>query len=384
MELSYILNHLGESRDEYYNAVSPPIVQTSNFRFESVLDFRNKISAEFENHVYSRGNNPTVAILRKKLAALEHAEDCLVFSSGVAAIASAVMGNIRSGDHIICVKSAYSWTKTLLQSYLPRFGVSHTFVDGRSLDQITAAILPNTRILYLESPNSTVFELQDLRACASLAKKHGLLTIVDNSYCSPLFQNPIDLGIDLVLHSGTKYLNGHSDVVMGVLCGTGQLIKKIFYSEFMNIGHVLGPHDAFLAIRGLRTFHLRVQRSHQSCSELVTWLSLHPKIEKIYYPFINEQQALAVQQMRGGGMFTIALKAKDKGEVILFCDSLKNFLLAVSWGGHESLVMPVVTFYDIPGQPDPELPWNLIRFYIGLEDPQYLYQDILQALSAIS
>jgi cystathionine beta-lyase/cystathionine gamma-synthase len=384
MDLSYILNHLGETREDYFNAVSPPVMQTSNFKFDSVLDFRRKISSEFENPVYSRGNNPTVAILRKKLAALEHAEDCLVFSSGVADIAAAIMGNIQSGDHIVCVKSAYSWTKTLLQNYLPRFGVTHTFVDGRFSDQIAAALLPNTRILYLESPNSTVFELQDLEACASLAKKNGLLTIADNSYCSPLFQNPIDLGIDIVVHSGTKYLNGHSDVVMGILCGTREMIKKIFYSEYMNIGHVLGPHDAYLAIRGLRTLPLRVHRSHQSCSELVTRLQAHPGIEKIYYPFINEQQSLAVEQMRGGGMFTLALRAKDKEDIIRFCDSLKTFLLAVSWGGHESLVMPVVTFYDIPGQPDPDLPWNLVRFYIGLEDPDYLYQDILQALKVIS
>lgn len=384
MDLSYILNHLGETREDYFNAVSPPVIQTSNFRFDSVMDFRRKISSEFENPVYSRGNNPTVAILRKKLAALEHAEDCLVFSSGVAAIAAAVMGNIRSGDHIVCVKSAYSWTKTLLQGYLPRFGVTHTFVDGRFPDQIAAAILPNTRILYLESPNSTVFELQDLKVCAALAKKHGLITIADNSYCSPLFQNPIDLGIDIVVHSGTKYLNGHSDVVMGVLCGTREMIKKIFYSEYMNIGHILGPHDAYLAIRGLRTLPLRVHRSHQSCSDLVTWLQAHPRIEKIYYPFINEQQSLAVTQMSGGGMFTLALRAADKEAIMRFCDSLKTFLLAVSWGGHESLVMPVVTFYDIPGQQDPELPWNLVRFYIGLEDPQYLYQDILQALNVIS
>lgn len=384
MELSYILNHLGEERENYFNAISPPVMQTSNFAFESVMDFRKKISTEFESHVYTRGNNPTVEILRKKLAALEHAEDCLVFGSGVAAVAASVMANIRQGEHIVCVRSAYSWTKTLLQKYLPRFGVTHSFVDGRYLDHLEAAILPNTRILYLESPNSMVFELQDLSACAALAKKYDLVTILDNSYCSPLFQQPIDFGIDLVLHSGTKYINGHSDVVMGVLCGKREMIKKIFYSEYMNIGHILSPHDAYLAIRGLRTLPLRVQRSHDSCVKLIATLQDHPKIEKIYYPFIDEQQALAVKQMKGGGLFTLALRATGKEQVIRFCDSLKTFLLAVSWGGHESLIMPTVTFYDMPGQPDPELPWNLVRFYIGLEDPDYLLADILQALELIS
>lgn len=384
MEMSHILNRLGEERENYFNAISPPVMQTSNYAFESVMDFRKKISTEFESHVYTRGNNPTVEILRKKLAALEHTEDCLVFGSGVAAVAAAVMANISQGEHIVCVRSAYSWTKTLLQKYLPRFGVSHSFVDGRYTDHIEAAILPNTRILYLESPNSMIFELQDLEACAALAKKYGLVTILDNSYCSPIFQQPADFGIDLVLHSGTKYINGHSDVVMGVLCGKREMIKKIFYSEFMNIGHILSPHDAFLAIRGLRTLPLRVQRSHETCAKLMEALQNHPKVEKIHHPFIDEQQGLAVRQMKGGGMFTLALKAARKEQVIQFCDSLENFLIAVSWGGHESLIMPVVTFYDIPGQPDPELPWNLVRFYIGLEDPHYLLADILQALDRIS
>ncbi|HNR08750.1 MAG TPA: aminotransferase class I/II-fold pyridoxal phosphate-dependent enzyme [Saprospiraceae bacterium] len=382
--MSHIINRLGEERENYFNAISPPVMQTSNYAFESVMDFRKKISTEFESHVYTRGNNPTVEILRKKLAALEHTEDCLVFGSGVAAVAAAVMANISQGEHIVCVRSAYSWTKTLLQKYLPRFGVSHSFVDGRYIDHIEAAILPNTRILYLESPNSMIFELQDLEACAALAKKYGLVTILDNSYCSPIFQQPADFGIDLVLHSGTKYINGHSDVVMGVLCGKREMIKKIFYSEFMNIGHILSPHDAFLAIRGLRTLPLRVQRSHETCAKLMEALQNHPKVEKIHHPFIDEQQALAVRQMKGGGMFTLALKAARKEQVIQFCDSLENFLIAVSWGGHESLIMPVVTFYDIPGQPDPELPWNLVRFYIGLEDPHYLLADILQALDRIS
>lgn len=383
MDLSYILNHLGEDRDEYFNAVSPPIIQTSNFKFNSVLDFREKIAGEFEHHVYTRGNNPTVNILRKKIAALEHAEDCLVFSSGVAAVASAVMGNIKTGDHIVCVKSAYSWTKALLQKYLPRFGVTHTMVDGTSLTEIEDAITPETRILLLESPNSTVFELQDLAGCAAICKKHNLISVIDNSYSTPLFQNPIDFGIDLVLHSGTKYINGHSDVVMGLLCGKADMIKKIFYSEYMNIGHIISPHDAFLAIRGLRTLALRVQRSNDTCSKLVELLTGHPKIEKIYYPFINAQQALAVKQMKGGGMFTLALKANSKEQLIQFCDSLKRFLIAVSWGGHESLIIPIVTFYDTPGAPDPDLPWNLVRFYIGLEEFDVLYKDILSGLELL-
>ena len=192
MDISYILNHLGEDRKNYFNAIAPPIIQSSNFAFDSVIDFREKIAQEFETNVYTRGNNPTVEILRKKLAALEHAEDCLVFSSGVAAVAASIMGNVAAGDHIVCVKSVYSWTKTLLQKYLSRFGVTHTYVDGKDLDAIAVAITPQTKLLFLESPTTMTFELQDLAACAQLAKKHGLITVIDNSYCSPYFQNPID------------------------------------------------------------------------------------------------------------------------------------------------------------------------------------------------
>ncbi len=384
MDLSYILNHLGEERSNYFNAVSPPIIQSSNFVFDSVQDLKDKITTEYESHVYTRGNNPTVAILRKKLAALEHTEDCLVLSSGASAVAASIMAQISQGDHIVCVKSAYSWTKTLLQKYLPRFGITHTMVDGKNIQEIESAILPTTKILYLESPTSTTMEIQDLKACSALAKKYNLISIIDNSYCSPLLQNPIDFGIDLVVHSGTKYINGHSDIVMGVICGNTELIKKIFYSEYMTLGQIISPHDASLAIRGLRTIHLRVDRSAQSAAYILEKLQNHPKIEKIYYPFLTDQQTLALKQMKGGGMFTLGLRAKSKEEMIRFAEALKSFLIAVSWGGHESLIMPIVAFHDNAGFPDSDNHWNLVRFYIGLEDPEILLNDILQALVHIS
>lgn len=384
MDLSYILNHLGEERSNYFNAVSPPIIQSSNFVFDSVQDLKQKITTEYESHVYTRGNNPTVDILRKKIAALEHAEDCLVLSSGASAVAASIMANIAQGDHIVCVKSAYSWTKTLLQKYVPRFGVTHTVVDGKNSLEIEAAIQPNTKLLYLESPTSTTMEIQDLTECSAIAKRNNLITIIDNSYCSPLLQNPIDFGIDLVVHSGTKYINGHSDVVMGVICGSTEKIKKIFYSEYMTLGQIISPHDASLAIRGLRTLHLRVDRSAKSAAYILEKLHHHPKIEKVYYPFLTDQQTLALQQMKGGGMFSLGIKAKTKDEMIRFAEGLQRFIIAVSWGGHESLIMPIVAFHDNPGFADSDHPWNMVRFYIGLEDPEVLLNDILQALAQIS
>jgi|APTNR8051073442_1049403.scaffolds.fasta_scaffold06370_5 cystathionine beta-lyase len=385
MHLSEILNHLGEDRELYFNAVSPPVIQSSNFAFPTLNDFRQAFVNELEHHVYTRGNNPTVAILRKKLAALERAEDCLVFSSGSAAVTTAVLSQVSAGDHIVCVEAPYSWTKTLLTKFLPRFGVSHTFVDGREVANIERALQPNTKLLYLESPNSLTYELQDLAACAALARSRGIVTCIDNSYCSPIFQRPIELGIDMVVHSGTKYFNGHSDVVVGVLCSSKNIIQKVFDLEYMTLGGILSPHDAALVIRGLRTLDLRVRRSAESAMKVAQYLEQHPKVSRVLYPGLPSfpQYELAQRQMdsAGGGLLSVYLNMETIEEVEAWFHRLKRFLLAVSWGGHESLVLPTAGFYKIPGRVDSPHPWNLVRFYIGLEDADWLIEDLEQAWS---
>ncbi|HMQ60953.1 MAG TPA: PLP-dependent aspartate aminotransferase family protein [Flavilitoribacter sp.] len=386
MHLSEILVHLGEDREAYFNAVSPPVIQSSNFAFPDLHAFREAFTDELANHVYTRGNNPTVAILRQKLAALEGTGDCLVFSSGSGAVAAAVISQVNSGDHIVCVQSPYSWTKALLTQFLPRFGVTHTFADGRKIENIEAAIRPETKVLYLESPNSLTFDIQDLEACGRLARSRGITTIIDNSYASPLFQQPASFGIDLIVHSGTKYLNGHSDVVVGAVCGSKEKIKQIFESEYMTLGGILGPHDAALVIRGLRTLELRMNRSFHSAMKIAGWLEAHPKVERVLHPFLPSfpQHDLAKKQMKGaGGLFSVYFKAGSKEQMEDFIHRLRGFLIAVSWGGHESLALPTVGFYDIPGRADSPLPWNLVRFYIGLEDPDWLMADLDQAMAAL-
>ena len=386
MHLSDILFHHGENREEYYNSVSPPIIQSSNFVFDNLDDFRKALGDEMDSIIYTRGNNPTVAILRKKLAALEKAEDCLVFGSGASANAMAILSQVHQGAHIVCVNNAYSWTFKMLTEYLPKFGVTHTFVDGTNLEEIEAAIQPNTTLLFLESPTSAVLELQDLKACAAIAKKHGIVTAIDNSYASPIFQRPIEHGIDIVIHSGTKYLNGHSDVIVGVVCSSKEVIKKMFYAEFMTLGAIISPNDAMLVIRGLRTLELRMKRCHESAMKITSFLENHPKIQKVNYPFSpnSPQYDLAKKQMDGaGGLFSIHLKTDSMEKVEAFFHRLKKFSLAVSWGGHESLVLPFCTFYNIPGKEDTTLPFNLVRFYIGLEDPDWLIEDLEQALEII-
>ncbi len=386
MELSDILFHLGEDRENYFNAVSPPVIQSSNFAFRTLDDFRNSIANELTGRIYTRGNNPTTEILRKKLAALEHTDDALVFGSGAAAIAAAVIGCVKAGDHIVSVRAPYSWTTSLMTKFLTRFGVETTFVDGTDPANFEAAIQPNTKVLYLESPNSLTFELQDLAACAAIARRHNLISIIDNSYSSPIYQNPADYGIDLIAHSGTKYLNGHSDVVVGVLCGRQHLIQRIFDSELMTLGAILSPHDANLVIRGLRTLPLRMERSHQTAQKVIDFLATHPRTKRIVWPHHHSfaQHQLALQQMRGcGGLFSAEFHMANLAEAEAFFHALRRFTFAVSWGGHESLVFPTCAFYNVPGRADSPLPFSFYRFYIGLEDADFLIADLTQALDQL-
>jgi cystathionine beta-lyase/cystathionine gamma-synthase len=383
MKLSDIINRLGEEREQYFNAVAPPIIQSSNFSYPSVARMREALADEFNVPVYTRGMNPTVSILREKLAALEGTENALITSSGCAAISYAVIANLSQGDHVVCVKKPYSWANTLFNVLLPRFGITTTMIDGRDSENFRRAMRPDTRLFYLESPNTFTFELQDLKAVSAIAKQEGITTIIDNSFSTPLHQNPAGMGIDIVVHTATKYLAGHSDVVAGVICGKEEMIRKIFATELMTLGGVISPHDAWLMIRGLRTLPIRLKQSSDSAGRIIRFLENHPKVEKILYPFHPsfEQYPLAKEQMKGcSGLFSVIFRTDKPEKIASFCDSLDRFLLAVSWGGYESLVFPAMTFSGISDEKAEDIPANLVRFYIGLEDPDDLIEDIEQAL----
>ena len=385
MEISEIINQLGEERSEYYNAVSPPVIKTSNFCFSSVVEMRNNINNEFEVPFYTRGNNPTVTILRKKLAALEKTEDALITSSGCAAISAAVIANLSAGDHVICVKNCYSWTKTLFLEVLKRFGVEVNMIDGTRIEHFKNVIRHNTRMIYLESPNSFMMELQDLKAVSDLAKQHNILTIIDNSYATPLLQNPTDFGIDIIVHSASKYIGGHSDLIAGVICADSKMIRRIFEKEYLTFGGIITPDNAWLMLRGLRTLPLRMKQIRETTEKVVEYLEHHPKIEKVLWPFSENhpQINLAKSQMKGaGGLFSFILRTNSIEKVDLFCDSLKHFLLACSWGGHESLVYPASVLYNSENNEN-WLPFNLVRMYVGLEDAPYLISDIEKALELV-
>jgi len=386
-ELSFILNELGEDREEYFRAVSPPIMQTSNFAFKTIADIRESFKDEYAGHLYSRGLNPTTDILRKKLAALDGAEDCLVFNSGASAIFAAVFGNVRSGDHIVSVKKPYTWAQKLFDNVLVRFGVTTTYIDGTRIENFERAILPNTKIIYLESPNSWDYSMQDLPAVAELAKAEGIITIIDNSYATPLYQQPILMGIDMVVQSATKYIGGHSDVVAGVLTGKRQMMKKLFDSELLNMGNGISPFNAWLLIRGLRTLPIRMQRISSSTRIILDYLRGHERVQSILYPLETSfpQYALAGNQLRGaGGLFTMIIRATSMQEVVTFCESLRHILIAVSWGGHESLVLPKCASLEPTEFDASNDEHRMIRFFIGLEDAAYLISDFQQAFDKMS
>jgi cystathionine beta-lyase/cystathionine gamma-synthase len=386
MDLSFILNELGENREDYFNAISPPIIQTSNFRIRKVDELRGLFEDEYSGYLYSRGLNPTVDILRQKLAALDGAEDALAFNSGAAAIFASVLANVQAGDHIISVEKPYTWARRMFDQILPRFHVKTTYVDGTDVDNFADAILPNTRLIYLESPNSWNFALQDLAAIAELARQHDVVTICDNSYCSPVYQRPIELGIDMSLQSATKYISGHSDTVAGVLSGSSAMMKKIFDSEYNNIGSGIQPFNAWLLLRGLRTLPLRLERSSRSTLDVVNYLKDHPKVEKVLFPFdvTFPQYELARRQMSGAcGLLSFYVHASSRQEIVRFCESLQHILMAVSWGGHESLVIP-----GCAGLRNEEFNANnpdhrIIRLYVGLEDPEYLIRDLEKGFGAM-
>ncbi len=383
-DISYIINELGEDRKNYFNAVAPPIMQTSNFTFESVADLRKAFEDEMGGYLYTRGLNPTTDILRKKLAALDGAEDCLVFANGAAAIFAGVLANVKAGDHTISVRNPYTWAQRIFDLILPRFGITTTYIDGTRIENFEEAIQPNTSFIYLESPNSWTFALQPIRQVAALAKSKNIITLFDNSYCTPIYHRPISMGVDLCMQTATKYIGGHSDTLGGVLTGSHAMMKKIFDVEYLAVGSGISPFNAWLLIRGLRTLPARLERISKTTGQVIDFLKNHPKVDQVIFPMDESfmQYDLAKQQMKGGcGLFTITLKNGTLDSITRFCESLKHFLIAVSWGGYESLVIPKCASLNPKDFDASNIEHQYIRLYVGLEESSYLIADLDQALN---
>lgn len=383
MRRDTIIQHIGEEK-KFEGAVAPGICQTSLFVFEQAADLRSMTADPASipgKYVYSPMGNPTLATAEAKIAALEGTESALLFASGMGAISAALFSCLKAGDHIVCVDTCYGPTHAMLADYLPRFGVETTFVVGEDPEDFVRATRPNTRVFYLESPSSILFRFQDFRAITDFAKSRGIKTITDNSYASPIFQQPHSMGVDIVVHSATKYIAGHSDVVAGALCGDKATCDRIVNEEARVMGNRIAPFEAWLITRGLRTLRLRAEEAQRTGNALASFLKSREEVRMVFHAGDEHhpQHALYEAQMQGStGLVTFMPKFQQQEDVYRFLESLKIFQIGVSWGGFESLAVPI---YSTP-MDWPEPKW-LIRLYGGLEDNEDLIEDLDQAFRAV-
>lgn len=372
-----ILAHQGDDYEKFLGAVVPPIFQNSLF----VLPTSGNGIPEHP-YVYTRTTNPTAEVVEKKLAALEGGGDALCFSSGMAAISSAILYFLEKDCHVITVKSIYNPTRTLLKEYFPqKFGVQTSFLSQEELERIEDHIRENTKLIYLESPSTGVFHLQDLERIGKLGKKYGIGTVIDNTYATPLYQHPLEYGIDISVHTASKYLGGHSDLVAGALISSREICSRIRLGERANFGGCIDPHQAWLLLRGMRTLRLRLEQHAKSAREVAAYLKGHPCVEQVFYPGLKEgpQKELIEKQLKGfNGLLSFVLKG-TAGQAETFMDSLTCFLRGCSWGGFESLVSPFTVGTSEDYNRELDCPPNLIRLHIGLEDPETLIGDLKQA-----
>jgi cystathionine beta-lyase/cystathionine gamma-synthase len=377
--------HGSQGSDGHAHPLTTPIYETTTFLFDSAADVRAYNEGRSEKFLYSRYGNPTVAAVQQTVAALEGAETAMLLSSGMAATATALIGLLKAGDEVVCSAAIYGGTLHLLADLLPRFGIQSRFVTTAELAEPDRVIGDRTRILWFESPINPTLRCVDVAAIAAACRRRGVISIIDNTFASPLNQRPIALGVDIVMHSVTKYLNGHSDVTAGALAGPAALMAPIEKARRM-LGGVLDPHAAYAIGRGLKTLDVRMARHNANGLAVARWLERDPRVVTVYYPGLESHpdHALAKKQMSGfGGMACVDVGGGTE-RVERFFDRLKLFKRAASLGGPESLCsLPVLTSQW--GHTDAQLAEagitkSMARLSIGLEDPQDLIDDLDQAL----
>ncbi len=366
--------------------LATPIYQTSTFE---VTDNEQQLRATPTDMFYTRYGNPTNTVAEAAIAELEGADAALVFSSGMNAITTAIMALLKSGDHIVAQRDIYGGTIKFLSQWLPKFGIETTFVDTVEYDQHKNAIRPNTRLLYLESPTNPTLRVVDLPKLAAIGKNHKLITMIDSTFATPINQRPVEYGIDLVMHSGTKYFAGHSDLICGVVAGRSDLIDQIHHTR-TTLGGNMDPHAAWLLLRGIKTVALRVQRQNLNALRVAQFLAKHPKVRKVNYPFLEDhpQHSIALEQMSGGGG-VLSFEVDGTGQdACRLSEALRLFTLAPSLGGVDSLVsIPVLTSHAMIAADQRAkmgVTEQLIRISVGIENADDLIADLEQALKVVS
>jgi len=371
---------LAHDEGHAFDAVVPPIVQTSLFTFGAFEEMAAVYRGEKSRFVYSRTTNPNLRLFEEKIAALEGAEDAIGTASGMAAITSAVLAFVEPGDRIVCVKHVYPDAYRFFETFLRRMRIETTYVDGQDLAEVGAA-LPGAKLVYLESPTSWMMQTLDVRRIADLARSHGVMSIIDNSWATPIFQQPISLGVDIVVHSASKYIGGHSDVVAGVAAGSAQHVRQIRSTIAPYLGAKLAPFDAWLLLRGLRTLPIRMRAHQDAGREIAQRLLRHPDVTKVHLPGLGNH----LPEGLSGTSSLISFEVAPRVDIAKLCDAMHVFKLGVSWGGHESLVVPALVARGQVGGPNSAVafgvPETMVRIHVGLEGVEAQWRDLDQAIS---
>ncbi|PFZ98393.1 methionine gamma-lyase [Bacillus wiedmannii] len=378
------LIHHGYTSEEHKGSLTPPLFQTSTFTFETAQQGEASFAGVDPSYIYSRLGNPTVKLFEERMAVLEGGEEALAFGSGMAAISATLIGFLKAGDHIICSNGLYGCTYGFLEVLEEKFMITHSFCDMETEDDVENKIRPNTKVIFVETPINPTMKLIDLKQVIRVAKRNGLLVVVDNTFCSPYLQRPLELGCDAVVHSATKYIGGHGDVVAGVtICKTKALAEKIRPMR-KDIGGIMAPFDAWLLLRGLKTLAVRMDRHCDNAEKIVSFLKNHDEVEGVWYP---EGELASRQMKRGGGVISFSIKG-GKEETQAFINDLHFITIAVSLGDTETLIQhpATMTHAAIPAELRQEMGIydNLIRLSVGLESWEDIVSDLEQALKKIS
>jgi methionine-gamma-lyase len=382
------LVHAGDFEDAFGSAVTP-IYQTSTFAFRNAQQGADRFAGKEKGFIYSRIGNPTIEALENKLAVLENGFGGIACSSGMGAVSTVYLSMLSAGDHVVSSAAVYGPSRNIMENHFIRFGVESTYVDTSDINNIEKAIKSNTKLLYLESPANPTMAITDIAAASALAHKHGIVVCVDNTFCSPVLQKPLDLGADIVLHSLTKYINGHADIVGGAIVAKTEEMYKKLRAIMVGFGYNMDPHQAYMVIRGAKTLSLRVEKAQENAMKVAEFLESHPKIERVMYPGLKShpQYELAKKQTKGpGSMISFEMKGGYEAGVKLM-NNVQLIMLAVSLGGVESLIQHPASMthaaVSAEGKKAAFITDGLVRFSVGIEEIDDILNDLKHALDMI-
>ena len=382
--------HAGRINDTQFGSLATPLYQTSTFIFDNAQQGGDRFAGESEGYIYTRLGNPTTRQLEQRVAAMECMDDAAATATGMAAVSAALLTNLQAGDHMISSKAVYGCSFALMSHMLKKFNIDVTFVDMTEPDNIKAAIKENTKLVFLETPINPNLVVLDLEKICAIAKDHNLLSIVDNTFLTPVLQQPAKFGADIVLHSATKYLNGHGDVVAGIVCANFEMINEIKMTTLKDIGATISPHDAWLIMRGLKTLPIRMDRHCSNAQKVAEFLEQHSMVDEVYYPGLKSHSGhkfVGNQMKAAGGVIAFELNTDLAGGKT-FIDAMQLFSIAVSLGDAESLIQHPASMTHSPYTPeeraDAGISDSLIRISVGLENVDDIISDLTQALAKVT